>query len=142
MDDYFDDTEDLGHLRYWRFAATLDFPIFDGGITKRRVDELKLQLDRTQEDLEDLKRSVTLEVQQAYLNLIRAAKAVEISDAQVRDARLSLNVIRERFIQELAILIELLDAETEFDRALTSQVRIFYDYQIAQASLQKVLGDL
>ena len=142
LDDYFDDSEDLGHLRYWRFAATLDFPIFDGGVTKRRVDELELQLDRTGEDLEDLKRSVALEVQQAYLNLIRAAKSVEISDAQVRDARLSLNVIRERFIQELAILIELLDAQTVFASALTSQVRIFYDYQIARASLQKVLGDL
>ena len=142
LDDYFDDSEDLGHLRYWRFAATLDFPIFDGGVTKRRVDELELQLDRTREDLEDLKRSVALEVQQAYLNLIRAAKSVEISDAQVRDARLSLNVIRERFIQELAILIELLDAQTVFASALTSQVRIFYDYQIARASLQKVLGDL
>ena len=111
-------------------------------MTKRRVDELELQLDRTREDLEDLKRSVALEVQQAYLNLIRAAKSVEISDAQVRDARLSLNVIRERFIQELAILIELLDAQTVFASALTSQVRIFYDYQIARASLQKVLGDL
>ena len=142
LDNYFDDSEDLGHLRYWRFAATLDFPIFDGGVTKRRVDELELQLDRTREDLEDLKRSVALEVQQAYLNLIRAAKSVEISDAQVRDARLSLNVIRERFIQELAILIELLDAQTVFASALTSQVRIFYDYQIARASLQKVLGDL
>ena len=142
LDDYFDDSEDLGHLRYWRFAATLDFPIFDGGVTKRRVDELELQLDRTREDLEDLKRSVALEVQQAYLNLIRAAKSVEISGAQVRDARLSLNVIRERFIQELAILIELLDAQTVFASALISQVRIFYDYQIARASLQKVLGDL
>tara|TARA_B100000809_G_scaffold172066_1_gene169364 strand:- start:1437 stop:3902 length:2466 start_codon:yes stop_codon:yes gene_type:complete len=142
LDDYFDDSEDLGHLRYWRFAATLDFPIFDGGVTKRRIDELELQLDRIREDLEDLKRSVALEVQQAYLNLIRAAKSVEISGAQVRDARLSLNVIRERFIQELAILIELLDAQTAFASALTSQVRIFYDYQIAQASLQKVLGDL
>ena len=142
LDDYFDDSEDLGHLRYWRFAATLDFPIFDGGVTKRRVDELELQLDRAREDLEDLKRSVALEVQQAYLNLIRAAKSVEISGAQVRDARLSLNVIRERFIQELAILIELLDAQTVFASALTSQVRIFYDYQIARASLQKVLGDL
>ena len=142
LDDYFDDSEDLGHLRYWRFAATLDFPIFDGGVTKRRVDELELQLDRIREDLEDLKRSVALEVQQAYLNLIRAAKSVEISGAQVRDARLSLNVIRERFIQELAILIELLDAQTVFASALTSQVRIFYDYQIARASLQKVLGDL
>ena len=142
LDDYFDDSEDLGHLRYWRFAATLDFPIFDGGVTKRRVDELELQLDRTREDFEDLKRSVALEVQQAYLNLIRAAKSVEISGAQVRDARLSLNVIRERFIQELAILIELLDAQTVFASALTSQVRIFYDYQIARASLQKVLGDL
>ena len=111
-------------------------------MTKRRVDELELQLDRIREDLEDLKRSVALEVQQAYLNLIRAAKSVEISGAQVRDARLSLNVIRERFIQELAILIELLDAQTAFASALTSQVRIFYDYQIAQASLQKVLGDL
>ena len=142
LDDYFDDTEDLGHLRYWRFAATLDFPIFDGGTTKRRVSELELQLERARENLEDLKRSVALDVQQAYLNLIRVTKAVEISDAQVRDARQSLNVIRERFIQELAILIELLDAQTALASALTNQVRIFYDYQIARASLQQALGDL
>ena len=142
LDDYFDDTEDLGHLRYWRFAATLDFPIFDGGTTKRRVSELELQLERARENLEDLKRSVALDVQQAYLNLIRVMKAVEISDAQVRDARQSLNVIRERFIQELAILIELLDAQTALASALTNQVRIFYDYQIARTSLQQALGDL
>ncbi|MCE2396974.1 TolC family protein [Candidatus Poribacteria bacterium] len=131
LDDYLHERENFTDFRSWEVRTTLNFPIFDGGVTKRRV---------VREDASDLERSIALDVRQAYLNLRRAERAVEISNTQVRNAELSLQVIRGRFEQELSILLELLNAQTEFAQALTNQVRAFYDYKIAQVALQRAMG--
>ena len=140
LDDYLHERENFKEFRRWDVTATLSFPIFDGGVRKRLVQEAELSLEQTREDASDLERSIALEVRQAYLNLRRAERAVEISNTQVRNAELSLQVIRGRFEQELSILLELLNAQTEFAQALTNQVRAFYDYKIAQVALQRAMG--
>ena len=140
LDDYLHERENFADFRSWEVRTTLNFPIFDGGITKRRVQEAELSLERVREDASDLERSIALEVRQAYLNLRRAERAVEISNTQVRNAELSLQVIQGRFEQELSILLELLNAQTEFAQALTNQVRAFYDYKVAQVALQRAMG--
>jgi len=142
LDDYLRERENFKDFRSWSAAATLNFPIFDGGVTKRRVQSAELTLEQLREDASDLERSVALEVRQSYLNLKRAERAMEISNAQVRNAELSLEVTRGRFEQELSILLELLDAQTEYARALTNQVRAFYDYKIVQTALQRAMGVL
>ncbi len=142
LDDYLRERENFKDFRSWSVTATMDFPIFDGGVTKRRVQEAELVLEQTREDASDLERSVALEVRQTYLNLRRAERAMQISVTQVRNAQLSLDVIRGRFEQELAILLELLDAQTEFAQALTNQVRAFYDYKITQTALLRAMGEL
>jgi outer membrane protein TolC len=140
LDDYLYKRENFTNFRSWDVTTTLSFPIFDGGVTKRRVQEAELTLEQAREDASDLERSIALEVRQAYLNRKRAETAVQISNTQVRNAELSLKVIRGRFEQELSILLELLNAQTEFAQALTNQVRAFYDYKIAQAALQRGMG--
>ena len=142
LDDYLHEREDFNQFRSWDFTTRLNFPLFDGGITKRRIQEVALLLDQTREDAKDLERSIALEVRQAYLNLKRAERALDISGTQVRNAESSLEVIRGRFQQELAFLLELLDAQTEYAQALTNQVRSFYDYKIARSALQRAMGTL
>jgi len=140
LDDYLRKRDNFEDFRSWDVTATLDFPIFDGGVRKRHVQEAELILEQTREDASDLERSVALEVRQAYLNLRRAERALAISNTQVRNADLSLQVIQGRFDQELSFLLELLDAQTEFARAVTNQVRVFYDYKIVQTALQRAMG--
>ena len=140
LDDYLHERENFTDFRSWEVRTTLNFPIFDGGFRTRRIQEAALSLEQVREDASDLERSVALDVRQAYLNLRRAERAVDISNTQVRNAELSLQVIRGRFEQELSILLELLNAQTEFARALTNQVRAFYDYKIAQVALQRAMG--
>ena len=140
LDDYLHERENFTDFRSWEVRTTLNFPIFDGGFRTRRIQEAELSLEQVREDASDLERSVALDVRQAYLNLRRAERAVDISNTQVRNAELSLQVIRGRFEQELSILLELLNAQTEFARALTNQVRAFYDYKIAQVALQRAMG--
>ncbi len=140
LDDYLHERENFTDFRSWEVRTTLSFPIFDGGVAKRLVQAAELSLEQVREDASDLERSIALDVRQTYLNLRRAERAVEISKTQVRNAELSLQVIRGRFEQELSILLELLNAQTEFAQALTNQVRSFYDYKIAQVALQRAMG--
>ena len=57
------------------------------------------------------------------------------------DASSALDVIRERYNQELAILLELLDAQTQFGAATINQIRAFYEYKVAQHTLSRAVGN-
>ena len=53
LDDYLHEREDFNQFRSWDFTTRLNFPIFDGGVTKRRVQEVDLLLNQTREDAQD-----------------------------------------------------------------------------------------
>ena len=101
-----------------------------------------MQLEQARENASDLERSIALSVRQSYLNLKRSETAVEISNTQVINAQLSLDVIQGRYKVGKAILLEVLDAQTSYAQALTDQVNAFYDYKIARARLLDAMGVL
>ena len=142
VDDYLREREDFSEFRSWSAGVSLNFTLFDGGVLGNRVRELTMQLEQARENASDLERSVALEVRQSYLNLKRGEAAVDIARTQVTNARLSLEVIQGRFDVDKAILLELLDAQTNYAQALTDEVNTFYDYKIAQNRLQDAMGVL
>lgn len=142
LDDYLRERENFSDFRSWSAGVSLNFTLFDGGLLSNRVKELNMQLEQTREDASDLERSVALDVRQAYLTLKRNEAVVDISKTQVSNAQLSLDVIQGRFEVDKAILLELLNAQTEYAQALTDQVNAFYDYKIAQTRLQDAMGVL
>lgn len=142
LDDYLRERENFSDFRSWSAGVSLNFTLFDGGILGNRVKELKMQLEQSRENASDLERSVALAVRQNYHNLERSEAAVGISNKQVINAQLSLDVIQGRFDVGKAILLELLDAQTSYAQALTNEVNAFYDYKIAQTRLQDAMGVL
>ena len=83
-----------------------------------------------------------MEVHQANLSLERAKKSLEIASVQVEDARMSLDVAQGRYNQQMIILLELLDAQARYAGSLTNQVKAFYDYKVAESTLDRVMGVL
>ena len=140
VDDYLRERENFSDFRSWSAGVSLNFTLFDGGILGNRVKELTMQLEQARENASDLERSVALDVRQSYLNLKRSEASVDISKTQVVNARLSLDVIQGRFDVDKAILLELLDAQTNYAQALTNEVNTFYAYKIAQTRLQDAMG--
>ena len=140
LDDYLHERENFKDFRFWDATARVTFPIFDGGATRRELERAELDLDRSEEQHAELKRSISLDVTQSYLNLKEAEKRLRISAVQVRNAQLNLDVTTERFRQELAIPLELFDAQTQFGLANTTQIRAFYGYKIAQHALDRAVG--
>ncbi len=142
LDNYLRERQIFSDFRSWSVGASLNFTLFDGGVLGNRVKELNMQLEQARENASDLERSVALDVRQSYLNLKRSETAVEISNTQVVNAQLSLDVIQGRYKVGKAILLEVLDSQTSYAQALTNQVNAFYDYIIARARLQDAMGVL
>ena len=120
----------------------MSFPLFDGGVSKRQVQNVEMQLEQLRENSNELERNIALEVHQSYLSLKHSEKSLEISQKQVRNAQLSLEVTNGRFEQGMGIPLELLEAQGTYAQALTNQVRAFYDYKIARSALKRVMGQL
>lgn len=142
LDDYLRERKNFSDFRNWSVGASLNFTLFDGGILGNRVKELNMQLEQARENASDLERSIALSVRQSYLNLKRSETAIEISNAQVLNAQLSLDVTTGRLKVGKAIPLEVLDAQTSYAQALTNRVNAYYDYKIAQARLQDAMGVL
>jgi len=140
VDDYLNERDDFKKYRTWSASALVQFPVFDGGATKRALDRAELELARVEEQNAELHRTIALDVQQAYLNPLEAEKRLEISAVQVRNADLSLKVTAARFAEGLVIPLELFDAQAQYAQATTSQIRAFYDYKIAQRALDRAVG--
>lgn len=142
LDDYLRVRQNFSDFRSWSVGASLNFTLYDGGVLGNRVKERSMQLEQARENATDLERSIALGVRQSYLNLKQSETAVEISDTQVVNAQLSLDIIQERYKVGKAILLEVLDAQTSYAQALTNQVNAFYDYKIAIARLRDAMGVL
>ena len=142
LDDYLRERHNFSDFRSWSVGASLNFTLFDGGVLGNKVREQNMQLEQARENASDLERSVALGVRQSYLNLKRSETAVEISNTQVVNAQLSLDVIEGRYKVGKAILLEVLDAQTSYAQALNNQVNAFYDYKVAKARLADAMGVL
>jgi len=142
LDDYLRERDAFKNHKSWNVNARVSYPIFDGGKTRRIVDRAEIALEQLNENFESLKRSITLEVYQAYLSLERAKKSLDITRVQIEDAKMSQDIAQERYSLRMIILLELLDTENRYNQALINRVNAFYDYKIAMRSLEKAMGVL
>jgi outer membrane protein len=126
----------------WKAVARFTFPIFDGGVSKRRQQNADINVQQTKETIKLREQSIVLEVQQEYFNFERATKSLDIAKDRVENATLSLNVTQGRYDQGMTIFIDVLSAQAQYAQAITNQVKAFYDYKIAEKSLLKAVGDL
>ena len=142
LGDYLSDRDAFSEHDNWSVAARVTFPIFDGGVSKRRQQSVEIAIKQMNEDITEQEQSISLEVQRAYLDLERARKSLEISEKQVEDASENLDMIQGRYEQNVVIFLEILSSQAQYAQALTNQVKAFYDYRIAGKALEKAIGTL
>jgi len=142
LSDYLRERDALKDNKSWNVSARASYPIFDGGRSRRIVKRADIAMQKINESAAELRRGIALEVHQAYLNLERAGKSLEITKIQVEDARMSLDVMQTRYSLHMIILLELLDAQSRYARSRTNQIKAFYDYKAAEGTLEKSMGVL
>lgn len=137
---------DSGDARHyadsWMAGVSVRVDLFDGFLTKGQVAEARARLDVAREELRRLELALALEQKQARLNLDAAAARLETTVRAVVQAQESLQIAQDRYAEGLALLTQVLDAESALTGARQRRVAAETDYQVAVAALARARGTI
>ncbi len=124
----------------WNAGVVMTMNVFEGLVTKNRVDESKAKTLSVEAQISAKKLDILLEVKQAYLNLIKARESILNTEVQIRQATENLEITNLRYNAALATPVDVTDAVVSFSNAKLANVTALYNYKLAQANMEKAVG--
>ncbi|RPJ00225.1 MAG: TolC family protein [Candidatus Aminicenantes bacterium] len=125
----------------WDVGLSVSFDVWNWGQTKRQTEQAEARLGQARDARKALEDLAVLEIAQCRLSLARAGEKVRVAGQAVGQAEENLRVTRERFKQGVALSADVLDAEVALLRAKLGRTQASIDQVLAQARLEKALGD-
>jgi len=121
-------------------AATLHFPIFQGGRVHGDILRADAFLDEERQRLDDLRAKIDQEVRDVYLDLQATAQEVSVEKSAVALATQSLEQSRDRFSSGVTDNIEVVQAQDALAIANDAYIASLYSYNLAKISLARATG--
>jgi outer membrane protein TolC len=133
----FDNTQD-----YWLVQFRLAWDIFKGGEKRARTQQAKIDYQLMENRLAQTRQQIEWQVIQSYRTLEAAEENHRTTQAGVRSAEKSFQIVAARYREGQAIVLEFLDAQNKVTTAHLNQSMARYELLRAQADLQKTLSTL
>nr|WP_294928602.1 TolC family protein [uncultured Flavobacterium sp.] len=131
---------------YWSDFSSIAFnlrvPIFTGFGTRAKVRQADIEIRTLQEDIKDTKLSLDLDYRNAMAEMENNLITIQNQKENMRLAREILSDTKNNYLQGLASLTDLLDAENESLAAQNNFTRAVLNYKIAEVALIKSKGEL
>ena len=121
---------------------SINFPFFEGGLRRAEVREAEARQRQAELGYEDLKKSIYIEVENAYLDLKTQAETLKSLEDQVRFAEDNYNAVSKQFEYGLANSIDVMDANTLLVTSERQLSEAKYNYQLAILKLKRATGTL
>lgn len=125
----------------WRVGASLDFPLFNGFLTRSRVEEARGSLDAARANEQLVRQNIRLEVEQAFSTLRAAREKIGLAELTLRQARENRELAQGRYGAGVGSSIEVADAVMNEITARKSGIFALFEYRLAVASLEKAMGE-
>lgn len=93
-------------------GISLSMAIFEGGLRKADISESKARERQAKLAVDDFKKTISIEVENAYLDLMTEQEIIQSLEAQLAFAKDNYNAVSRQFEFGLATSIEVMDANT------------------------------
>ncbi|MFN2579332.1 MAG: TolC family protein [Pyrinomonadaceae bacterium] len=123
-----------------RYAIQLNVPIFNGGLTRGRIQVASSREQQAQLQLAAVGGQVEEDVRLAYAGLRTTADTVRAADLAAALAQRELEMARDRFRAGVGDNIEMVTAQTTLANARLDQVTALAAYNGARLNLAAALG--
>ena len=120
----------------------LSVPIFDGFAKSSRVQKAKIEVQRTNNNIEQLKSSIDNDVAQARLKITASVVTMDNQKKNIELAEKVYNTTKIKYEQGLGNNQEIYNAQTELKIAQNNYYSALYDAIIAKIDYQKATGKL
>ena len=120
----------------------LSVPIFDGFAKSARLQKAKIEVQRSNNSIEQLKSSIDNDVAQARLKITAAVITMHNQRKNIELAEKVYNTTKIKYEQGLGNNQEIYNAQTELKVAQNNYYGALYDAIIAKIDYQKAIGKL
>ena len=124
----------------WIALMDLKLPVWDGGVTKAKVDQANADVQTSTQNLDKVKLGVGLEVKSAALVLQEGIERVATTAENVAMAEEALRLATVRYNGGISTMVEVTDSESALTQAKVDFVNARYDYVLGIAGLQRATG--
>lgn len=134
-------TDGSNDLTSYYGLLNVNIPIFDWGSRKQKVKEQEFKVEAQKLELEETEELLSLQIQNAYLELQQAIQKVEITEKSLQQADENLRLNQDRFDVGTVTGKDVLEAQVLWQQAYSDVIDAKANYRISEANYKKAIGD-
>ncbi len=123
-------------------GLSVSLNLFQGMQTYARVEQAQLEERKSEEQRISLERTLQTGLHSILGNLQQARKRVEAQGKTVEMAERGYKIVTTRFLSNAATQLEVNDGQLALTQAKVNRVQAIYDYLVASADLDQIIGRL
>jgi len=120
----------------------INVPIFDGYFTRSKIQQAKLQLQKTENQIDALKLSIDNEVAVAKNNFRTAIATMDFKKKNMELAEKVYQQTKKKYEMGTGSQMEINTAQTDLKSAQTNYITALYDAIVAKVDFMKATGKL
>jgi outer membrane protein TolC len=124
----------------WAIGLAVRFTIFDGNSTHAGSQRARAELAKLQATRVVLTQSIRLEVESAWAERESAWRRLDVAETALRQAGDALRIVRDRYGEGMAVIVELLTAEAALTQARANHAAAIGELWLADAGLDLASG--
>ncbi|HET6370599.1 MAG TPA: TolC family protein, partial [Nitrospiria bacterium] len=124
----------------WELLGVLRWTFWEWRKTDHEVEKARLEREKEEDRLRELRDRIDLEVEEVYLRAVEAGEKIAVADRSVEQAEENYRIVRERFAAGETTNTEVLDAESLLVTARSGQANAHYDFNSAKARMIRSMG--
>ena len=129
-------------LPTYTYQASVNMPLFTGGRIHAETVRADLEIKKLDQQKDDLRNQIALDVKTALLNLQSARNEVQVANLGVQLSKEEVDQARDRFKAGVANNIEVIQAQDSLSRANDNQIVALYRFNQARADLARSIGQM
>ena len=121
-------------------ALSLNIPVFDGFQKRYNIKQSKVTKNMLQLQREDTERNLRIAIRNYNDQMALCIKNFQAANATVEIAEKSYEISEKMYEVGKATLVELNDAQLALQQAQLTQAQAVYNFMVAKASLDELIG--
>ena len=134
------DNNEVGWLPTAVVGVSIKAPIYDGGMKSAQMENIKVDMERTDLQKQDLTRVIQLQARNAQLSIINAKNTVANTKKNLELSQKIYDKSRIKFTEGVGSSIEVTQAESDLYQAQANYINALYDLLNAKTDYNLALA--
>ena len=125
----------------WSAGISISLPLFTGFSRAAHIKQNRASLTTQELSLDDMIAKKEIDLKKALLTIDEAQQAYVLAGKNLEKAELSYRMVQEKYDLGAATIIELIDAEQDYEQAQVSHISSYFDKVLSSVVVSHLIGE-